>query len=730
MIPENDVFIDFLKRKAGGPLNAKELMGRLNVGPDEERDFLEFLGKRVADGDAVEIKSGRFAHPQRVGLVVGKVQIHPDGYGFVIPADKDQTDIFIKPRWLKAVMNQDRVVARVDRGGPKPEGRIIRILSRAHERVVGVLSMRKFASVVPLDNRMLHEIYVPFDDLSGACDGQIVQVEITAFPTEETRPEGVVVHVLGYPEDPEVESKAIALKHGIILEFSDQALKEAEKAPASIRPSDLREREDLRSLPFVTIDGEKAKDFDDAVCIEPMEDGRSKLWVAIADVSSYVKEGSTLDAEAYARGTSTYFPDRVFPMLPERLSNGICSLNPDVDRLTMTAEIIFNREGKRVESRFYPSVIKSRHRLTYSLVAKILDDPSVAPKGKMDDVLPGLLRMGELAKAIRKGRMERGSIDFDLPEAEIILDLQGRPEDIVKSERNWAHFLIEEFMISANEAAAEFLTAQGMPCTFRVHAPPASDRIDAFRKYVHNFGYILKGKKKLRPGDFQDLSSQIAGKPEERTINQMMLRTMSKAEYSPFNIGHFGLASEEYAHFTSPIRRYPDLILHRCLKAALKKRKPSKKWREDFRKNLEKEDCPHLSNRERASEAAERECVAWKKCQFMVDKVGTEHWGFITGVTNFGVFLELEDLFVEGLLHVSSLKNDFYHFSEELQALIGERTHTRHRIGDRLRIKVDRVDVERRQIDFTLPKEAEQKKSEVKKSAKKNFKRKKFGRKK
>jgi len=702
-------FVDFLRRKAGGPLTAQELMERLKIAHEEESEFLAFLAERTTEGDAVEVKGGRYAHPQRVGLVVGKVQIHPDGYGFVVPFDKDQSDIFIKPRWLKAVMNQDRVVARVDRGGPRAEGRIIRILSRAHERVVGVVSMRKFASVVPLDNRMLHEIYVSFDDLSGACDGQIVQVEITAYPTEKSEPEGIVVHVLGYPEDPEVESNAIALKHGIFLDFSEQALKEAEKVPAKIRKSDLTGREDLRRLPFVTIDGEKAKDFDDAVCIEPLENGKSRLWVSIADVSNYVKEDSALDVEAYARGTSTYFPDRVFPMLPERLSNGICSLNPGEDRLAMTAEIVYSRDGERLSARFYPSIIQSRHRLTYSFVAGILDGTIVAPKGKMDDALPGLLKMGELAKAVRAGRMERGSIDFDLPEAEIVLDLQGRPEDIVKSERNQAHFLIEEFMISANEAAAEFLTSVGMPCPYRIHAPPGSDKIAAFRKYVHNFGYVLKGENKLRPSDFQDLGRQISGKPEERTINQMMLRSMSKAEYSTANIGHFGLASVEYAHFTSPIRRYPDLILHRLLKAALKKRRPSKKRREEIRENLAKESCPHLSTRERASEAAERECVAWKKCQFMADKVGSEHWGFITGVANFGLFLELEDIFVEGLLHVSNLKNDFYHYSEELQALIGERTHQRHRIGDRMRVKVARVDVERRQIDFVLPKKVKNK---------------------
>ncbi len=703
MIPKPETFVRFLIERAKQPLTAKELMGRLRIEPDEEAAFLEFLQERVRAGDVVEIKGGRYAHPSRVGLVVGRVQVHPDGFGFVIPDDPNEPHVYVKPRWLRVAMHGDRVVARVEsRPAKGPEGRIIRILERANHRITGLVRIRrKAAFVVPLEQRLQHEVYVAPDDLDGATDGQIVQVEITSFPTPEAGPEGRVVHVLGSPGDPAVEAKAIALKHGIPVEFPPEVLEEAERVPARVRKTDLRSREDLRELPFVTIDGERAQDFDDAVCLEELERGRTRLRVAIADVSHYVKPGAELDSEAYARGTSTYFPDRVFPMLPERLSNGICSLNPGQDRLAVVADMVFTRGGRRLESRFYPAVIRSQHRLTYTQVARILDDPDCPEAEELADVSPMLLRMGELSRAIRARRRERGSIDFDLPEAEIVLDVRGQPEDIVRGHRNEAHFLIEEFMIAANEAVADFLAEREIPCPYRVHSPPDPDKVEEFRRFVHNFGYTLKGRAGLHPRDFQVLARQVEGKPEERMIHNMMLRTMAKAVYSPENLGHFGLASERYLHFTSPIRRYPDLIVHRTLKKAVQARGPSKVWRRKQQEYLE-EACPHLSARERAAEAAEREAIQWKKCEFMADKVGSEHWGFVTGVASFGLFVELETYFVEGLVHVSSMQDDFYHFSEELQALIGERTGRTFRIGDRVRVRVDRVSVPRRQIDFVL----------------------------
>ncbi len=703
MIPSKTAFTEFMLNEAGQPLTARRLIQRLEIPPEEEDAFLAFLRERVEAGDVVEIKGGRYAHPQRVGLVVGRVQAHPDGFGFVIPDDPEQPDLFVKPRWLRAVMHGDRVVARLERRTPKgAEGRVIRVLKRANPTLLAKLRVRRKSTVaIPMDNRIHQWVYIAPDDLGGAADGQIVQVEITSFPTADAGPEGRVAQVVGEPGDPDAEARAIALKHGIPVDFPPPVAKAVRKTPKRVRASDLRGREDLRDLPFVTIDGESARDFDDAVCVREETGGDTRLWVAVADVSHYVRPGSTVDDEAYARGTSTYFPDRVFPMLPEVLSNGICSLNPREDRLAVVAELVLSRGGRRQSSRFYPAVIQSRHRLTYTRVAEVLDDPDKGRADDIADVLPMLLRMGELSRALRARRKDRGSIDFDLPAAEIILDVRGKPEDIVRCQRNAAHFLIEEFMIAANEAVAEFLGSLEIPCPYRVHDEPDPDRIEEFRRFVHNFGYTLKGRTRLRPKDFQALADQVEGKPEERMIHTMMLRTMKKAVYSPTNAGHFGLASSHYAHFTSPIRRYPDLIVHRHLKAALAKRRPSKKWRADAIAYLE-DACPHLSTRERAAEAAEREAVAWKKCQFMGDKTGTEHWGFVTGAASFGIFVELEEYFVEGLVHISSLDDDFYHFSEELQALIGERSGRRFRIGDRIRVRVDRVNVDRRQVDFVL----------------------------
>ncbi len=703
MIPKPETFVRFLLERAPQPLTLRQLMRRLRVKPAEEGAFLEFLEERIRAGDVVEIKGGRYAHPSRVGLVVGRVQVHPDGFGFVIPDDPEQPHVYIKPRWLRAAMHGDRVVARIERRPPKgPEGRIIRVIERNTRRLTGQLRIRRKAPVVvPLDERFLHEVYVAPDDLGGAADGQIVQVELTAYPSEEAGPEGRVVQVLGSPGDPAAEAKAIALKHGIPIAFPPGVEEEAGAVPQRVRRSDLRGRKDLRGLPFVTIDGETARDFDDAVCLEELEGGRVRLLVAIADVSHYVRPGSALDDEAFARGTSTYFPDRVFPMLPERLSNGICSLVAGEDRLALVAEMVFSRGGRRLESRFYPAVVQSRHRLTYSQVARILDDPDCREAQRLSDVTPMLLRMGELARTMRARRRERGSLDFDLPEAEIVLDVRGRPEDIVRGERNEAHYLIEEFMIAANEAVADFLASADIPCPYRIHQPPDPEKVEEFRRFVHNFGYTLKGRVRPSPRDFQALLHQVEGKPEERMIHNVLLRTMAKAVYSPENAGHFGLASERYLHFTSPIRRYPDLIVHRLLKRALRGRPPSREWRRKQRRYLE-DACPHLSARERAAEAAEREAVQWKKCEFMADKVGSEHWGFITGITSFGFFVELEDVFVDGLVHVSSLQDDFYHFSEDLQTLIGERTGRTFRVGDRVRVRVERVSVARRQIDFAL----------------------------
>lgn len=704
MIPDKAGFLAFLAQDAISPLDARALMEHFSITPAREEAFLAFLEERVKSGDAVLIKGGRYAHPSRVGLVVGRLQMHSDGFGFVIPDDPKASDLHVRGRDLFSAMNGDRVVARVETSRGRPSGTIIRILTRANEKLIGIVRMqRKMAVVVPTDERVSHQVMVSRDDLLGAADGMLVQLELTQFPTHDDPPVGRVVHVLGYPGNEDVEAKAIALKHKIRIEFPKEVLKDADKLPKKVRVADIKGRADLRNVGFVTIDGERARDFDDAVQVEDLGT-KYLLRVAIADVSHYVRPGAPVDDEAALRGTSTYFPDRVFPMLPERLSNGLCSLIPNEDRLAFVAEMEYSRGGRRQTSRFYTAVIKSKRRLTYTEVARSLDDPDSKEAQELGETVADVTRMWALAQLIRSRRKERGSIDFDLPQPEIILDLSGRPEDIIKSDRNHAHYLIEEFMIAANEAVAEHLEKAKVPAPFRVHEPPSSEKVEEFRRFIHNFGYALKSRGEVKPADFQELVERSESTPESRMINQMMLRTMRKAVYAPVNLGHFGLASTHYLHFTSPIRRYPDLVVHRLLKRLLEEKGPKGKWRAEVKGELEAE-CPRLSERERASESAEREAVAWKKCQFMADKVGEVYWGFITGVAGFGFFVELEQYFVDGLVHVSSLRDDFYHFSEETQSLIGERTRRRFRIGDRIRVTLERVNVEKRQVDFTLVEE-------------------------
>lgn len=704
MLPDQKSFISFMADGAINPMDARSLMAHFGVAQAEMAAFMDFMEERVQSGDVVAIKGGRYAHPSRVGLVVGRLQMHPEGFGFIIPDDPETTDLHVRGRDLLTAMHGDRVVARIEGRKGRPSGSILRILKRANEVLIGRVRMgKKFATIVPIDERIVHHIVVGRDELLGAADGQIVQTELTRFPTRDGPPEGRVVHVLGYPGDEDVEAKAIALKHGVRIEFSADVLDGAARLPAKVRAADKKGRVDKRAHGFVTIDGEKARDFDDAVMVEEKPEGLV-LFVAIADVSHYVGPGLAVDLEARERGTSTYFPDRVFPMLPEKLSNGLCSLIPREERLAMVAELTFSPGGRRKDAVFYEAVIKSAHRLTYTEVAKVLNDPDCEEAKTLGETAGDLARMWRLASLIRARRKERGSIDFDLPEAEIILDVSGRPEDIVKSERNNAHFLIEEFMIAANEAVAEFLEKSGIPAPYRIHEPPSAEKVEEFRRFIHNFGYTLKTRGDVRPGDFQSLVEHAEGMPEARMLNHMMLRTMRKAVYSPINLGHFGLASTHYLHFTSPIRRYPDLLVHRALKIALAA-KGGKAGKDRLRKSMREElniECPRLSERERASEAAEREAVSWKKCQFMADKIGTSHWGFVTGVAGFGFFVELEQFFVDGLVHVSSLKDDFYHFSEETQSLTGERTRKRFRIGDRIRVVLERVDVERRRIDFVV----------------------------
>jgi ribonuclease R len=525
-----------------------------------------------------------------------------------------------------------------------------------------------------------------------------VVAEITRYPTERARPEGRVIHILGYPDDPEVEPQIIIYKYDLPHRFSPSALKEARNIPLIPSPQEYRDRVDLREVPTFTIDGENAKDFDDAVSIEEERDGGIRLYVSISDVSHYVKEGTALDEEAYLRGTSIYFPDRAISMFPAELSNEVCCLHPRSDRLTLTVELGYDARGERRGIRFYPSVIRSDERLTYTYVKKILVDGDADLEDRFRHILPSLELMARLSQELRQRRMERGAINFDLPEPEIILNLQGETEDIVRAERNLAHQIIEEFMIAANEALAHFMEKKGLPFIYRTHEPPKREAIEEFRRFISHLGYRMEKNSDHSPKAFQKILSGVKGRPEERVVNDVLLRSMKWAKYSAKNQGHFGLASDAYTHFTSPIRRYPDLIVHRLLKRVLSN-KEGKILEEELRKKAE-----HLSQRERVAMEAEREIVDRYQVRFMREKIGEEFEGVISGVTAFGFFVELNDIFVEGLVRVTSLHDDYYHYHEKQYCLAGERTHKTFRIGDEVRVRVDRIDVERRHIDFGLVK--------------------------
>jgi ribonuclease R len=634
--------------------------------------------------------------------ITGKLSTHRDGYGFVTPNNAGD-DIFIPARFLRENLHDDLVEVRITpspRGG-KREGRIVRTMERGQRIVVGRYEEgRRHGRVMPLEERITQEIIIPPKCSGNAKNGQMVVAEIVTYPNLQHGPEGRVKEVLGWPDNPDVELLSVIRKYGLADEFPEDVLAAAELIPTTIEPVDLKGRTDLRDNLTVTIDGEKAMDFDDAVSIRREPGGSFRLWVSIADVAHYAPPGSSLDNEAFRRGTSVYFTDRCLPMLPERLSNGICSLKPDVDRLALTAELLFGRGGNLKESKFYPSVIRSTARLTYSLVRELLEGGDPLLNERYADLLDSLRQMEKLAGRLMEKRRKRGSIDFDLPEPEIVIGLQGTIIDIVRSERNIAHRIIEEFMLVANEAAASFLEKREIPSLYRIHETPDPLKINDFREFIHSFGYEMKiTGGRVDPGEFQRILDEAEGKPEERMINEVMLRCMKQARYSSENLGHYGLASRCYTHFTSPIRRYPDLVVHRLLKKALK---GGMKRTERERAEAElPETAAHSSRMERVAMEAERDIVSLKKVQFMKDKIGEEYEGFITGVMNYGFFVELVDYFVEGMVHISQLPRDYYRYMEKEHALFAERSKRIFRIGDRIRIRITNVNIENRRMDFT-----------------------------
>ncbi|HHJ17303.1 MAG TPA: ribonuclease R [Gammaproteobacteria bacterium] len=716
-------------------LTREQLAEHFSLSSEED---LEALRRRLRamerDGQVLRNRRGGYGLTDRMDMVRGRIIGHPDGFGFLVP-EEGGDDLFMSPRQMRGVMHGDRVVARVtglDRRGRR-EGAVVEVLERNTQRVVGRIYFENGISfVVPDHKRLTQDIRIPPDQVGDARHGQFVTAEIIEQPSKRSGPIGRVVEVIGDHMAPGMEIDVAIRAHELPLEWPDEVEDEIQGLAAQVTAASKRNRVDLRDLPLVTIDGEDSRDFDDAVACKRTPKGW-RLTVAIADVSHYVKPGTALDVEAELRGNSVYFPERVIPMLPEVLSNGLCSLNPDVDRLCMVCEMTIDRQGKVTRSRFMEAVMRSHARLTYNKVAAILIDGDRELREEYSHVAENLDNLYDLYKAFRALRVKRGAIDFDTTETRIVFGEDRKIERIVPVHRNDAHKIIEECMIAANVCTARFLNRHKLPTLYRVHEGPQPTKLTDLREFLKELGLSLGGGEEPSASDYARLLKKIQTRPDAHLIQTVMLRSMSQARYSPDNIGHFGLSQEEYLHFTSPIRRYPDLLVHRAIRYQLRKAARAKQSAAVTRRGKTKafpyDECDmqslgeHCSMTERRADDATRDAVDWLKCEYMLDKVGEEYEGIVSSVTSFGIFVELKDIYVEGLVHITALSNDYYHFDPAGHRLRGERTGQSYRLGDEVQVKVVRVDLDERKMDFEMAgagqQEQQQQPSGKKKSRKK-----------
>ncbi|MGM1022529.1 MAG: ribonuclease R [Bacillota bacterium] len=708
MITEQQL-LDFMRETAYKPMTYQELEQHFEIKDAADfREFLKLLNALEEDGKILLTRTNRYGVPERMDLQRGRLQAHAKGFAFLIPEDREHPDVYIHANDLKSAMNGDTVLVRVTSKGPsggRLEGEVVRIVKRAVLQVVGVFqSQEAYGFVLPDDKRINRDIFIPKASSNGAVNGQKVVVRIVSYPEGRAAAEGEVLEVLGHKDDPGVDILSVIRKHQLPEAFPDEVTEEAEKAPDAITEEEIvrQGRRDLRDKTIVTIDGEDAKDLDDAVNVERLPNGNYRLGVHIADVGYYVRESSKLDQEAYNRGCSVYLVDRVIPMLPHRLSNGICSLNPQVDRLTLSCEMEFNEHMKVVKHDVFTSVIKTKERMTYTNVRKILEEEDAELMERYKDLVEDFRTMKELALKLRANRMRRGAVDFDFDEAKVIVNDEGKAVDIVKRERTIAEQIIEEFMLAANETVAEHFHWLKVPFLYRIHEDPDPEKLQNFMAFAANFGHQIKGRgNSIHPRALQTLLEDIQGTKEQTVLSTMMLRSMKQAKYDAESTGHFGLAAEYYSHFTSPIRRYPDLVIHRVIREVLENGGALTAERQEYLTARMPDIAQQSSERERVAVDAERDTEQMKKAEYMLDKVGEEFEGIISSVTSFGMFIELDNT-VEGLTRLSALTDDYYHFDEQHMALIGERTSKVFRIGDEVKVRVARVNMEDYTIDFEL----------------------------
>lgn len=694
--------LNFMREQAYKPCNIQELSEMFGVSKVEYKSFKKLLNEMEKSGDVVKNRTSHYGVPERMGLIIGKLQGNAKGFGFVI-CEEDLPDIFISSSGMNGALNGDRVVAKISRevkGTKKCEGEIIRILERANKTIIGVYEdSRNFGFVTPDDVRISQDVFIPKSQKSIAKSGDVVVAEITLWPEKRRNPEGKIIEVLGNKREAGVDILTIIKKFKLPEKFPEKVEAFAANIPDEIPKEEYERREDLRNIKMVTIDGEDAKDLDDAVSIERLPNGNFKLGVHIADVSNYVTQNNPLDKEALKRATSVYLIDRVIPMLPRKLSNGICSLNPKVDRLALSCLMEIDKEGKVLDHKIYESVIKTNERMTYTDVTKILKDKDEETIKKYDYLYEDFKAMEELEQILHNKRIKRGAIDFDFQESKIILDENGKPVEIKPYEREIANRIIEEFMLVCNETIAEHFFWANVPFVYRIHEDPDSEKLEKFNDFVHNLGYIVRWSAEVHPKQLQEVIEKVKGKKEETVVSTLLLRSLKQARYSPECSGHFGLAARYYCHFTSPIRRYPDLMIHRVIKAYLNGRLDDK----SYKKLVGTVDYAAVqsSEMERVAQEAEREVDDLKKAQYMAERIGEEYDGIVSSVTSFGMFVELENT-VEGLVHISALTDDYYVYDEKFLSLIGERTKKIYKLGDEVRIRVDRVDLDSHEIYFQL----------------------------